>query len=1291
MTDLLATPRHDARPTCPTRHQMSASDDMPALVDGAERTELPPASEVSEEAFQRWRDELLDLSRRNPLVALGDHGVPLVAARELLAELEETVSAGPRIELRSADDLIEIDVPGSARSAADLSESTLTRLLARDLVLFGARDEQDLRKALTALRRRAEDIGGESGASPLYLTVGGLAAERGDGREDKDVAPIFLLPVTLETRPGQRASLQMEAAARVQVNECLAEWLRRDFGFEHPILTDPPETDTGLDVATILDELGDALTERGVPLTVVPDCRLALIDFSRLGMWRDLRDHADVLSGNALVAHLASPTSGAFADPVAEPIVDELDEARLVTPLPADGAQTKAVRWAREGRTFVLEGPPGTGKSQTIANIVADALADDRRVLFVAEKGAAVQAVQHRLRRLGLLPWCLDLHDREVTDRTVRGSLAVATKSAARAGETAQPLSDDLAERHRELLERLSELPAAIRDAAPDLPGEADLAVRRADAAEFAQVSAAVLAKRPEAIAHHRAVSLDAAVREGTHGLGELTQERRERTLVGVGDLLAAHIDAVLAVTPCVIASPSSVAALLPAQADLFDLVVFDEASQVRVADVIGAAGRGRAVVIAGDSRQMPPSDLFAGGRGQAADRAVDQHGDQDAEEEGESILVEAVRRGVPRLELTWHYRSRVEGLISFSNERYYDRRLASFPSPPGSHLDGGIEFRRADGTYETQGKRVNVVEADAVIREVDRLLAEDHDASIGVVTFNADQRDLILDRLEAYDPNTPVRVALRRLEAPLIVKTLEHIQGDERDHILFSLTYSAGADGRLPANFGRLSSAGGERRLNVAITRARLRNVLFCSFEPEDIDRSSAVGVGPAHLRDYLKAARARGLGGRDGAPSPDEGAAPIAEALRSRGIEVRTSVGKSSFRVDLAVRRPDGEWVAFQLDTPSWAARTTVSDRDVLPDAVLSGLMGWAACHQLYRTEWAADPKSVLARILALTGHDATADTPTDGRVGNTSDAATDDGAGSASDAATGDAIDAATADDGVTAGDTTSPAAEDAAAGETDAATDEAAGTIDNATSVPAPAHTPRGGEASTVATPAWIEDEDADERVRYGAGPGEYVVARPLAAADDAAQFPHHYLTDMHTARRRAVVSAQWRGVVGAEGPILRERAAAVVAHRFDTSVPRRGAKKRAFWDSLPEDFTRTISPDGVYLWPAGARPEDYRLVRTSSRPVRQIGEIAPEERRNALVFALAQRGGAADLHALLGDTAQLFGFGRVGRVIDATLRRTVDELAAARVIEVAASSVRLPGSASTAAEEAPSRP
>ena len=737
----------------------------------------------------------------------------------------------------------------------------------------------------------------------------------------------------------------------MRFNECLVEWLRRTADFEPEVLRNPPTDHSGIDMARVFAELREAMAARRLPFEVVVDSRLALLEFSTLEMWRDLSDHWGELADNSVISHLLADRETPYVDAVPEPPLADADESTLTLPLPADGSQMKAVKWAGAGRSFVLQGPPGTGKSQTIANIIADAVANGRRVLFVAEKEAAVDVVARRLSAVGLAERCLDLRSKEQTTRGVRTHL---TKSLHRGNGTSAALASMRA-RHRDLVGILAEHPRIVRSEGASPTVDAELRRR--------QVSAYRIASR----------DLRQALRDGSNGtstarshewraeddLSALRRELRIARVDGIRDLVAEHTDAILALTPCLLMSPATVARYLPARAGLFDLVIFDEASQIKVPDALGSMGRARSVVIVGDPQQMPPSDLFAAESGQKED--------DDAEQE--SILREAVRVGLPTLPLTWHYRSRSEGLVAFSNERYYEGRLASFPTPPDSQADSGVEFRRVHGRYEAgrSKRRVNLIEAHAVVDEVQRMLTRHPEVSLGVVTFNDAQRDVILDKLEAETSPEVVRAALRREVEPLFVKNLEHVQGDERDHILFSLTYAVGDDGRLPMNFGRLTRVGGERRLNVAITRARVRNTFFCSFDPADIDRSSRVSLGPAHLRDYLLAAQTA-----DGAVETDEGTEGVSrelvEQLRDAGLEVRANVGHSSFRVDLAVRRPGRPWLAVQLDDQAWAQRATVADRDDIPYAVLEEHMGWAGVYQLYRSEWERDPLAVVGKLRVL-----------------------------------------------------------------------------------------------------------------------------------------------------------------------------------------------------------------------------------------------------------------------------------------------------------------------------------
>ncbi|WP_168582807.1 AAA domain-containing protein [Gephyromycinifex aptenodytis] len=919
---------------------------------------IKPASESTDpdglpapEVMARWQGDLLDLSRRNLLISLGEHGVRVLVDEPDLAEVENIMADGFEIVVRGWDDLDDVDLQGlgcadlRVEGPADLNSRLRRSMLSSEGTVFADLAAAPMHQALTKLRRRAQIVNEESGASPLYLTVGAL-------RVGDQLAPLFLIPIVIEGGRRGPWSIRMEAGSQPRLNECLVEYLRRRDGFAPGALVRPRADHAGIDVPWVIEDLRRALTRRRFPYEVVPDMRIVAVRYSTMRLWRDLRSNSAALSGNPLVHHLMQG-DGPFVDPVPEPVSSHRDEYELSLPIPVDGSQLRAVRWAHEGRTFVLQGPPGTGKSQTIANILADAVASGRRALFVAEKDAALEVVQRRLAEAGLAQRCLDLRASDLTVASMREHLA---QALSRHPSNAGVGSEGLRRRHRLHVDRLAAHPAALLNEEVD-SSAFDGQLRARQVAAYRESAQALRQSLSEVI---NGVGLPDPGHDwrGSDPLSRLRRELRVANSDSVRDFLATHTDAALSVTPCVLASPSAVSQHLPASGALFDLVVFDEASQIRVEAAVGAMGRGKAVVIVGDPQQMPPSSAIT------ADNAEED----DLQEE--SILLEAVRAGVPVLSLSWHYRSRSEGLVAFSNSRYYDGQLASFPTPPSEGVESGVTFRRVPGRYEkTRGSKtkMNRVEAEYVFHEIERLLGEDPRASIGVVTFNAAQCDAILDLLED-SPSPLVAEALEREREPLIVKALEHIQGDERDHILFSLTHSLDESGRLPSNFGLLSRAGGERRLNVAITRARKRNVFFASFDPTDIDRSSRVSKGPAHLREYLLAAEhgQQPVAARAAAPEPCR--ADLARRLRSQGLTVREDVGLSLFKVDLAVRREGRLWVAVILDTTEWAERPSVADRDDVPYTVLRDYMGWGAVHQVYRNEWQGSPEAIAETIASL-----------------------------------------------------------------------------------------------------------------------------------------------------------------------------------------------------------------------------------------------------------------------------------------------------------------------------------
>ncbi|WP_029048778.1 DUF3320 domain-containing protein [Cupriavidus sp. amp6] len=450
---------------------------------------------------------------------------------------------------------------------------------------------------------------------------------------------------------------------------------------------------------------------------------------------------------------------------------------------------------------------------------------------------------------------------------------------------------------------------------------------------------------------------------------GLLRYEMQKKTKhLPLRELLTKASDAVLRLTPCLLMSPLSIAQYLPAEASNFDVVVFDEASQIPVWDAIGAMARARQVIMVGDPKQLPPTSFF--------DRAESDIDDTDIETELESILEECIGANLPTMKLSWHYRSRHESLIAFSNYRYYGGDLVTFPSPVTN--DRAVSFNLAPaGQYERGGSRTNKPEAKALVADlVGRLKSPDFQDSgqtVGVVTFNAEQQRLIEDLLDAErrkDPSIEPFFAETALE-PVFVKNLESVQGDERDVMYFSITYGPGLDGTMPMNFGPMNQQGGERRLNVAITRARQELRVFGSFRPEKMDLSRTQAIGVRDLKHFLEFAErgSRALGeavaGSIGDfDSPFEKA--VCTALAEKGWTVHPQVGVSAFRIDLGVVDPDapGRYLAgVECDGATYHRSATARDRDKLREQVLRGL-GWDIV-RIWSTDWWIDMPGTLEKV--------------------------------------------------------------------------------------------------------------------------------------------------------------------------------------------------------------------------------------------------------------------------------------------------------------------------------------
>jgi len=445
----------------------------------------------------------------------------------------------------------------------------------------------------------------------------------------------------------------------------------------------------------------------------------------------------------------------------------------------------------------------------------------------------------------------------------------------------------------------------------------------------------------------------------------EARKQRRHRPIRRV---LREAFHTILSVKPCWLMSPLSVSYfLLPDHQ--FDLVIFDEASQVRPEDAIPAIYRAKQVVICGDPKQLPPTAFFEA-------RVLDAVAEEEQEEEeeatyipeGQSVL-ETLEGVLPSVFLRWHYRSKDERLIAFSNYRIYEGELITFPTPGIPGRDTGVEYKYLpNAVYERSGRRVNQAEVEEVCRQVFKHLERwGTSRTLGVVTMNEAQKDAVLDELERRS-RQDLRLRLLWKEEkwphgePFFVKNLEAVQGDERDVIIISTTYGRGPDGRLTLHFGPLTQAGGERRLNVLVTRAREKVVLVTSLQPEDLRLSnSSDQEGLRVFQAYLRYARDGTLStgavseGETNRPYESEFEASVADVLRSWGYEVVPQYGVGPYRIDLAVRDPlDPERVqiAVECDGATYHSLPTVRERDRIRQEWLER-QGWKVV-RVWSTDW-------------------------------------------------------------------------------------------------------------------------------------------------------------------------------------------------------------------------------------------------------------------------------------------------------------------------------------------------
>ncbi len=1352
-----------------------------------------------------WRSKLLDLTLRNKLINFkpNKQSVPLFTSQP--AAIEDLLAQGKSLKLKSLLDLMPVGDPRSSEQQSRATQANLQQHLAQQGLgkneLMAELSGDELDKRLTDIFRTARTAQEEGGANTLFLVFGMLQWSDHKDSSRKMLAPLLMVPVSLERQSVNSSfSLRRHDDDSV-VNPTLLQLLEHQFNLKIPKITgasELPQDESGLDVDKIWSLFRSAVVDLS-GFELLPTVSLGMFSFTKYLMWKDLTDRLEQILKSPLVRHLVERDEHATSPLAQGQFIQEnqLDEQRrphdLFVPADCDSSQLAAVNAAADGLSFVLEGPPGTGKSQTITNMIADALARGKTVLFVSEKIAALSVVHDRLKKLGLAPFLLELHSAKASKAEVLGQFDRALKVGTRhhvqdwqqeadrlnrmrqdlnayvsalhqrhsngltvfqatsrlichadypacgfgwnsAATHTAALLDDMREtvrkvasiaelvpsadqhnlrliRQREWLphwqrqleqhcqqfqqavtglidrsDAVSELlglplsTASLADYAqfdrlcgvllqyqpdylsllqatetaeqPDLTSLLEDVARQTQALqsleqqlsanwsleiceqpvkalssawrqasgywffkkwlaqfrirsaltgfhvqgkrpkaeevlplfelisstqqariEFEQIAAqakqhcgvlwqgqqtdwqrlaqakawlveyeqrlvdffglaleqhtafktkmlqqftttpkALQASQPSgrlliewqrvyhdfceqhrlllgvvdlepddlqistmsnALAELRRVvrgwqdslgylrdwcnwqqtkrdserlglqpllsMLDAGLvawshapqffeysyadwwlgqvmqqtpvltrfvavdherkiqefREADAQFAELTRQYIYSKLAGkipasdlappqtplgilkreiqkksrhmpVRKLLSTTADLLSHLAPCMLMSPLSVAQYLDAASTQFDLVIFDEASQIPTWDAIGVIARGKQVIVVGDPKQLPPTSFFAGSSdSETVDGEVDDL---------ESILDECMGSGMRVHTLKWHYRSQRESLITFSNRRYYDSQLITFPSPVNP--DDGVIFHPVVGTYQRAGARNNRQEAEAIVAFIRQHFQSDQAEikSIGVVTFSQAQQKLVEDLFDAarrQDPALDRRIQAQHQE-PLFVKNLENVQGDERDIILFSICYGPDEAGRVSMNFGPLNRDGGHRRLNVAITRAKTQVHIFSTLHPDQLDLSRTKARGIADLKHYLQFA----IQGESAliAQTAPTGLAPdspfeveVMNYLQDQGWQVHCQVGCSSYRIDLAVIDPRAEGrylLAVECDGASYHSAATARDRDKLRQMVLERL-GWTV-HRIWSTEWWNNRAREQARLI-------------------------------------------------------------------------------------------------------------------------------------------------------------------------------------------------------------------------------------------------------------------------------------------------------------------------------------
>lgn len=789
---------------------------------------------------------------------------------------------------------------------------------------------------------------------------------------------------------------------------------------------------------------------------------------------------------------------------------------------------------------------------------------------------------------------------------------------------------------------------------------------------EFRRLDPEVLRANRErvALAHHgRTPRVNGGAASPGGQLGVLAREFEKKSRhLPVRQLMARAGHAIREAKPVFLMSPLSVATYLPPELPAFDLVIFDEASQVRPVEAFGALARGRQAIVVGDSRQMPPTSFFD--RLTAGDEEIEDPDDVSTADL-ESILGAFAASGAPGRMLRWHYRSRHESLIAVSNKEFYENRLVVFPSPDSERRESGLIFHHLpDTVYERGGSGVNRAEAEAVARAVaefaEAQLAKpaDRRMTLGVATFSVKQAEAVEDRLEAIRQSRPELEEFFRtgpdVPEPFFVKNLENVQGDERDAMFLSVGYGRDAKGAVSMNFGPLNADGGERRLNVLITRARSRCEVFSNLRAEDLDLSRTNARGVAAFRKFLEHAAAggpigaiangNGNGNGNGTGAGSDGrsgmAGAVTELIESAGLFARAPMESPEPGTPAALTlgaldpaEPGRYRLGLRLDDGDYQAARSARDRDRIPVEMLRGL-GWNL-ETVWGLDLYRDPEGLARRW-----RDAV-------RGGGAGSESTGDGARPAA------AVPAARAKAATPSAPAepmtpvpptvipeppTPPSPPRVEAKPADVPAPSPAPT-------PAPAPTPKSDVEIPTSSSEPEEDDGADSDSASASGIEAYRVAEPEVDLRGR---------DWKDDELRSSIHGWLQFVARVEGPIHVEEASRRVLNA--------GGAKR-ITDGLRTLFERRAAEavasgklamvDGSYLTIPGA---EIRPRNRSGAPgsLRKPDRVAPSELAAAAWVAVAEaRGMAPD--EVPAAAARLIGVGRVSAEWNAAFRRAVEDL------------------------------